>query len=96
MARLGHLHCQGGGEIVCFAARRGPAADPPLFESGPQRRHLGHQRLRHRRASGFVLWQALVTPTVGAILIVEHRHRMGGLTVDDQLLQGMQAGIDAG
>ncbi|STT56338.1 Uncharacterised protein [Klebsiella pneumoniae] len=96
MARLGHLHRQGGGEIVCFAAWRGPAADPPLFEGGPQRRHLGHQRLRHRRAAGFVLRQALVAPAVGAILIIEHRHCVGGLTVDNQLLQGMQAGIDAG
>ncbi len=69
---------------------------PPLLKAGPQRRHLGYQRLRHRRAAGFVLRQALVAPAVGAILIIEHRHRVGGLTVDNQLLQGMQAGIDAG
>ncbi len=73
-----------------------PSSGSPLFEGGPQRRHLGHQRLRHRRAAGFVLRQALVAPAVGAILIIEHRHRVGGLTVDDQLLRGMQAGIDAG
>ena len=96
MARLGHLYRQGGGEVVRFAARRGPAADPPLFEGRPQRWHLGHQRFRHRRAAGFVLRQALVAPAVGAIFVIKNRHGMGWLAMNDELLQRMQAGIDAG
>lgn len=95
MARLGHLHRQGGGEIVCFAARRGPAADPRCSKAA-RSAGISATSVSGIGAAGFVLRQALVAPAVGAILIIEHRHRVGGLTVDDQLLQGMQAGIDAG
>ncbi|WP_440137000.1 hypothetical protein, partial [Klebsiella pneumoniae] len=61
----------------------------------PQRRHLGHQRLRHRRAAGFVLRQALVAPAVGAILIIEHRHCASkSFTSDTRMLLSMSHSND--
>jgi hypothetical protein len=44
---------------------------------------LGLAGQRSGRSAGFVLRQALVAPAVGAILIIKHRHRVGGLTVDN-------------
>ena len=54
------------------------------------------QRFRHRRPSGFVIGQHLVSPALVAGLIVKHGDRMCGLAVENELIQCVLAGGDAG
>ncbi len=96
MPGAGNFYRQRGGQIVGFVALGPPAGNPALFKSGANGGHFGVQIVRHGRAPGFVIRQALMSPAAVTGFIVKHGDHVTGLAVANKLLQRMQAGILAG
>ncbi|MNT22347.1 hypothetical protein D3C72_1577280 [compost metagenome] len=96
MAAAGDFGRQRCRQIVRFIAWRVPTGDAESLERLAKLRHFLLQILRHRRTSGLIVGQDLMTPAFAAIVLVEYRHRVRWAAVLDQLLHGVLAGVDTG